>query len=473
MNQIGAIIRQGPQHWAIIQQVDGTGTISLSGIWAIGEEETCTAAQVYARVVSEEDAREVVAWQPAEMSGEQAWFVTLNAIPQGGLYRLETCLQLDHQPAMEWAVRGDMIHHIGIGDLWVIAGQSNAAGYGKGPFRDAPEPGIHLLRNNGKWDLASHPFNESTASIHFENRERANPGHSPFLAFGKMIRQETGVPIGFVQTALGGSPLRAWNPDEEGALHRNMMKTIASVGGKVRGILWYQGESDCTPEDSVSYLERFGNTVRHWRRELNDDRLPVLTVQLNRCTDKATEAGDRSWGRVREAQRQAAAALPHVYAIPALDCPLSDAIHNSPAGNMIIGERMGKVALANVYAREGLHAEAPSIAAAAYADIDGQPSIRLQFANVSGYLLPIGPVSQVFAVEDANGGVAIDSWQITGRSEITLTLNKSPEGETVVHGAYEMNPAAFLPLDSGTYMPLLAFYGQRVASCQANEIHLP
>ncbi|MBM7564895.1 sialate O-acetylesterase [Paenibacillus sacheonensis] len=462
MNQIGAIIEQGPQHWAIIQQTDGLGSLSLSGIWAIGEEESCNAAQVYARIVNEEDAREVVAWQPAAMLAEQRWELSLGAIPQGGLYRLETCLQLDHHPAMEWAVRGDMIHHLGIGDLWVIAGQSNAAGYGKGPFRDAPQLGIHLLRNNGRWDLASHPFNESTASIHFENRERANPGHSPFLAFGKLVQQEVGIPIGLVQTALGGSPLKAWNPDEDGVLHRNMMKSIAAVGGKVRGILWYQGCSDCSPADSASYLERFGNTVRYWRRELNDESLPVLTVQLNRCTDMAAEEADRSWGRLREAQRQAALALPRVYVVPALDCPLSDAIHNSPAGNMIIGERMGKTALAHVYKQPSIHSEAPSLRSAVSMMKDGLPSIRLQFSNVAGYLLAIGPIATVFAVEDANGEIGISSWQITGRSEITLTLSRFAEGETVVHGAYQMNPASHLPLDSATYMPILSFYGQRV-----------
>ena len=462
MKQIGAIIQSGPRHWAIIQQENGFGNIALSGTWAMGGEVAFNLAQVYVRVVGEEDGREVLAWQPAVMQSGRAWSIALHAIAQGGLYRLETCLQLDGNPALEWAVRGDMIHHVGVGDLWVIAGQSNAAGYGKGPFRDAPELGIHLLRNNGQWDLASHPFNESTASVHFENREGANPGHSPFLAFGKLLRRETGVPVGLLQTALGGSPLKAWNPDEDGVLYRNMMSIIQSAGGKVRGILWYQGCSDCAPAESASYLERFGQVVRHWRRELNDASLPVLTVQLNRCTDAATEDADRSWGRVREAQRQAALAIPDVYVIPALDCPLSDGIHNSPAGNMLIGERMGKAALAHVYGRAAVHAEAPCLVSAAFAEADGSPGIRLRFANVSGYLLAIGPASPVFSVEDRSGELAVDSWQITARSEITLKLARAAEGETRVHGAYRMNPSSFLPLDSGTYMPILAFYGQQV-----------
>jgi sialate O-acetylesterase len=463
MQQFGAIIQKGPQHWAIIQQENGMGNVSLSGVWAVPEGENVKSLQVYVRVVNEEDASEIVAWHPASMLVDEAWEITLDAIPAGGLYRLETCLQINDNPALEWATRGDMIHHIGVGDLWVIAGQSNAAGYGKGPFQDSPQLGIHLLRHSGQWDLATHPFNESTASIHFENRERANPGHSPFLAFGKMLQKEVGIPIGLVQTALGGSPLKAWNPDEDGVLHRNMMNIIQSVGGKVRGMLWYQGCSDCSPADSASYLERFSNTVQHWRHELKNENLPILTVQLNRCTDAASIETNQSWGRVREAQRQAALTIPGVYVISALDCPLSDGIHNSPAGNMIIGERLGKLALAHIYSKVTVNAEAPCFTSADFSEVDAVPGVRLQFANVYGNLLAIGPNDKVFSVEDAKGEIEISSWQITGRSEITLKLARDTVGDTFVHGAYQMNPSSHLPLDSGTYMPILAFYRQLVA----------
>ncbi|BBH22125.1 hypothetical protein Back11_34700 [Paenibacillus baekrokdamisoli] len=462
MKQIGVIIGQGPQPWAIIQQENGFGSLALSGVWDVMTERVLSHAQVFARIVNEADGRIVVAWQPCMMQEGQTWKITMDGIPAGGLYRLETCLQIDNNPALEWADRGDMIHHIGVGDLWVIAGQSNAAGYGKGPIQDPPQLGIHLLRNNGSWDLASHPFNESTASIHYENREGANPGHSPFLAFGKMVQQETGSPIGLLQTALGGSPLKAWNPDEDGYLYRNMMQIIASAGGKVRGILWYQGCSDCNPEESSSYLVRFEKMVQHIRHDLNAVDLPILTVQLNRFTDPASIESNQSWGKVREAQRQAALIIPEVYTVPALDCPLSDGIHNSPAGNMIIGERLAKIALAHIYTNALVSADAPNLSSVVWLHEDILPSICLQFANVSGYLIAIGPKDQVFSVEDANGEIEITQWEITGRNEITLRLSRSPEGDTFVHGAYEMNPSSHLPLDTGTYMPMLAFYKQKV-----------
>ncbi|HEY0828101.1 MAG TPA: sialate O-acetylesterase [Bacilli bacterium] len=471
--QFGVEITAGPQNWAILQQQDGFTVISLSGSWRLTADVMPNYAQVFVRVMSEEDGSEIITYMPCSMLSEQKWSVTLDKVPAGGLYRIETSLQIDDNPAKEWNVRGDMIHHIGVGDLWVIAGQSNAAGYGKGPFNDPPAIGIHLLRNSGQWDLASHPFNDSTKSIHLENSEQGNPGHSPFLAFAKMVRKETGYPIGLVQTALGGSPLSAWNPDENGVLYRNMMQIVQSVGRRVKGVLWYQGCSDCAPEESQTYMARFKRVVEAWRSDLSDTLLPVLTVQLNRYTAvQDTPAHSQpnspiisSWGTLRETQRKAALEIPNVYVIPALDCPLSDEIHNSPAGNMLIGERLAKIALAEVYGAQ-VHHRAPNLSAASLGDVtvEGQSTIHLKFENVYGYLITIGPKEDVFAAEDTIGRIEITQWKIISKTEIQLVLARKPEGKTLVHGAYETNPAYFLPLDTGTYMPMLGFYGVEVSN---------
>lgn len=456
----GVIVEQGPIPWTILQQINGHAVMTLSGYWTAETAEEARA-QVYARVVNENDSAMVVPWHSAEMNEARRWSVQLT-LPAGGLYRVETCLSIGHEAALEWAIRGDMIHHLGVGDLYVIAGQSNAAGYGRGPFYDPPEPGVHLLRNSGLWDIASHPFNESTATIHPENREGANPGHSPFLAFGRIIRQRTGWPIGLIQTALGGSPLKSWNPAEDGALYNNMLRIVQSAGGRIRGVLWYQGCSDANPGDAATYLDRFRNVVDSWRQDLNDPELPVLTVQLNRYTavTAADEAANRAWGTVREAQRQAAETIPGVHVIPALDCPLSDEIHNSPAGNMMIGERMANAALANIYGLPALH-QAPRLAEAAFGPptANGQATVRLRFADVAGRLSAIGPHEQVFTVEDNQGSIGIDRWSVISCDRIELVLSRPPEGAARVHGAYETNPAAYLPLDIETHMPMLAFYG--------------
>jgi len=457
--QIGVIVEQGPRDWAIVQQRNGSAAIGLSGKWRT--DEPVREAQAYARVVREESAETVVDWTKAEMTDDRGWRVVLDSIPAGGLYRIETCLRIDGNPALEWAVRGDMIHHVGVGDLWIIAGQSNAAGYGKGPFNDPPELGIHLLRNSGRWDLASHPFNESTNTLHIENRETANPGHSPFLAFAKLLRRETSYPIGLVQTALGGSPLRAWNPGEDGTLYRNMLNIVRTAGGSARGVVWYQGCSDCYPGDSEAYGERFRQMVEQWRADLGDSELPFATVQLNRYTGSdTTEEDDRGWGLVREHQRVAARDIPGVTVVPAIDSPLSDEIHNSPAGNLLIGERMARAVLASVYGKD-VHFQAPEIAGARYeaaSEDAGTPVVELTYDHVGGYLLTIGPHQPVFTVEDEAGRAEIAGWSISGRSAIRIALKRPLQGRAFIHAGFERNPAAYYPLDSLTYMPPLSFY---------------
>lgn len=465
MSQIGVIIKQGPQHWAIGQQRDGYGAFALSGVWVAPEGSAPGGRQVYVRVVDESSAVPVVAWTAATMLDAQAWEAKLEQVPAGGLYRIETCLQLDGNPAMEWAARGDMINHVGVGDLWIIAGQSNAAGYGKGPVQDPPEFGIHLLRHSGRWDLATHPFNESTDTIHPANREWANPGHSPFLAFARSVKRHAGYPIGLIQTALGGSPLKAWNPEEDGYLYRNMLDIVRAAGGAVAGMVWYQGCSDCSPEARDTYADRFRVFVERTRADLGHASLPVVTVQLNRYTVSGTAEDDISWGTVREQQRFAARDIPHVSIVPAIDCPLSDEIHNSPAGNLLIGERMARAAIATVYGGN-VHFRAPEIASAVYgaaAGAGGEPAIRLVYAHVGGYLLHIGPQAPLFAVEDEAGAVPVATWTISGRDEVTLTLGRPLVGGAYANGGAERNPAPYLPLDSLTYMPPLSFYRYPVA----------
>ena len=212
----GVQITDGPQDWQIFQQENGFGQIRAAGRYFLREEVPMKSPQVFARVVREEDGRPLQYWQKAHMDETRAgWEISLK-VPAGGLYRLETCLAEENEQVLEWAMRGDMRFHLGVGDLYVIAGQSNSAGYGKDPAYDPPEPGVHLFRNCGRWDMAAHPMNESTGTIHPVNQEGGNPGHCPYLAFGKMLRREIGYPTGLLQTSLGGSPLRVWNPKEDG-----------------------------------------------------------------------------------------------------------------------------------------------------------------------------------------------------------------------------------------------------------------
>ncbi len=398
-------------------------------------------------------------WQPADTQPYGTWQITLDRIPAGGLYRIETHLKVSHEG--EWSIRGDIRHCVGVGDVWIIAGQSNSAGYGRGPYNDPPELGVHLFRNSGQWSLATHPMNDSTDTLHSVNRENANSSHSPHLHFGRVMKQALGYPIGLVQTALGGSPLSRWNPrqheDASSAdLFTNMVACVERAGGAAIGVLWYQGESDANDDDCSSYQQRFIDAVQAGREALNNPDLAVITVQLNRVFPRPDfEWSNRGWSIVREAQRQVPKVLAGVAVVPALDLPLSDLIHTSAAGNLLLADRMARAALGVVHDRPVAHL-APDIESATKGP--DSRSLYLQFANVTSRIDNIEHTANGFKVEDAQGEVKIESIVYPGDASIVLALARPLAGEAKVHGAFGYNPPT-APVDMDRVMPMLGFYG--------------
>jgi sialate O-acetylesterase len=457
--QIGVIIEKGPMDWQVVQRDPrGQGRFALAGRWVFE-----TAGQVEIRIADEESGAPLTPaldWHPVATRRDGTWSGELADVPAGGLYRIETRFRNEGNPAGEWSPRGDMRHHLGVGELWLIAGQSNAAGYGRGTIPDPPELGLHLLRNNERWALATHPLNDSTDTRHAVNREGANPGHAPYLQFARTLKRVLGCPVGLIQTALGGSSLGQWNPgDGTGDLFRNMVHCAGLAGGQVRGVVWYQGESDASPELGATYGERFAHAVRSWREALGLPELAVVTVQLNRVTAPPTAEGDLGWSLVREAQRCASRTIPGVAVVPALDLPLSDQIHTSPAGNLILGERVARAALAVAYGMP-VRYRAPEIRRARREEAGR--AVELEFDHVESRLEALDPARHCFQVEEAAGGpVPVEEATYPGGDRIRLRLARPLAGAAVVHAGGGMNPPP-VPLDIERLMPILAFHGQPV-----------
>jgi sialate O-acetylesterase len=459
-DQVGAIIELGPSDWQILQQNEaGVTNIQLQGSW-IGE----AGGQVQVRLVLEatgQPVRQHLDWLTATTNTDGTWRGELNQIPAGGLYRLETRYNPKGNLAGEWSSRGDVRHFLGVGDLWVIAGQSNSAGYGKGPVYDPPELGVHILGNNERWALACHPLNDSTDTQHPVNREAANSAHSPYLHFARLLKHQLGYPIGLIQAALGGSALAPWNPTEthSAVLYQNMLHCVSLTGGYIKGILWYQGESDATADLAPSYADRFGRAVQAWREALGVPDLPIITVQLNRYYTPSTDDLELGWSLLREAQRQVAQRTPGIMVIPSLDLPLGDLIHTSAQGNMLLAERMAQAALGAVYGRDVAY-RAPEIKAAQY-----QPesaSINLAFTAVTSRMENPDLTSCCFTVRDMLGNVPVRQVTYPGNNTIRLMLDLPLTGDAYVDGAPGLNPPP-VPMDMERLLPMLAFYGVQVS----------
>lgn len=336
----------------------------------------------------------------------------------------------------------------------IIAGQSNAAGYGKDRITDAPEPGVNLLKNSGCWDLAAHPMGDSTRSAHTQNLDHANTGVSPYLSFAKYLKTALGYPIGLIQAALGGSPLSAWNPQDNGTLYRSMRKSIGSQ--KVKGILWYQGCSDTDETSAAVYEKGFLQMVETLRRDLGEEDLPILTCQLNRCMDETTEEKDATWGKIREIQRRLAQQEKGIYIVPTTDSVLSDPIHNSALSCIEIGERLARTALHRIYAQKQVQSDAPDIRRAVRV---GKHQVKLEFADVYGEMVCFSSsyIPSPFCLEIGAEKIMPVRMQGAGNT-IELTFDRELTEKGRIHGGSAQAFCTEIPFDSASRLPMLSFF---------------
>jgi sialate O-acetylesterase len=68
----------------------------------------------------------------------------------------------------------------------------------------------------------------------------------------------------------------------------------------IRGVIWYQGESNGNVEQAPLYSKLFQTLIWDWRRNWGEGDFPFLFVQLANCK---TNMGD-GWPELRDAQRQ-------------------------------------------------------------------------------------------------------------------------------------------------------------------------
>ena len=314
-------VTSGASDFQIYQQGDdGRADIKISGTFE--KQQGGSDNHVLVRIVSQQDHAplpDVGRWQRVDSCGDDGrWSHTLRSVPAGGLYMIQTRLGWKNADGTLGFRLCHIVRHIGVGDLWIIAGQSNASGTGRGIATDPPELGVHILQNNETWQLAAHPLDDPTDTDH-PNRG-GYPGTSPYLTFARLMKESLGYPIGLVQTAKGGSSLRMWHVEEDPAapLWHNLMFCAKLAGGRFRGILWYQGCSDAANgEDPIcrNYAARFKRWLELVRAELG--QLPVLLTQLNVHSDvNETCRKDLGWALIREAQRQCGT-WPDCYVVPA------------------------------------------------------------------------------------------------------------------------------------------------------------
>lgn len=452
-------IDSGLVDWQILQQDgDGFAEVSLAGRWTAADgAKNC---EVYLRAVTEDDRAPVsnaLDWRAVETAAEKggsngAWRASLK-LPRGGLYRVETLLRRAGR-RLDWSTAGAGVSHVGVGDVWLIGGQSNADGNGRSAAHDPPEMGVHQFRHRGDWSIAVHPLHDRTASKY---DAYVTAQSSPWLAFARTLKRKLGYPIGLVPAALGGSGIAEWLPEKDGRLFRSMVKVADDACSRnVKGLVWFQGCTDTLKEEGKDYAPHLESFVRQLRAAFKRE-LPVVTVQINRVNNHP--AGLWTYGRwelIREAQREVARRTKGMYLVSSLDLGLDDCIHHTSGANIVLGERCAAAALGGVYGRD-IDWRCPDFAKASVAP--DRTSVKLFFDGVRGSLQfePVDVKYCPFAVKDAAGEVPVKKLSVTGANEITLVFARAAAGRGSVTGAPGNNPPYVVPKTVPGYRPMLAF----------------
>lgn len=466
----GITLTYAPLDWEIIQQENGTGRVKLAGKFNVHPaaiEVGVESATPMVRVMREEDNMAVISWTVADHIERRenftGTFETELEIPAGGLYRIETSLETKStQPNLTWLYRGDCVLHVGVGNLFIIAGQSNSSGYSRDYCTDAPHLCVHLFRNRNRWDLACHPMNESTFAGSLANEEMGIPGIGPYLSFAKNYYEAIRMPVGLIQTSLGGSSMSRWKPGK-GDLYLNMLDKIHLTHGKYAGVLWYQGCSDANPEMAATYFDNFKELVEAVRAKVGYE-IPFFTMQLNR---QINGLFDEAWGEVRDAQRRAALDIPGVYVLPTINLSLSDGIHNSAQANLVLGQKLARQCAHVLNAAEEF--EAPALKEGGLVtkqekEVLGLSGewLKLDFSHVKNCYVLYSEKGEDsgFTLEDEKGLVEIRSIRANreDKSRIYLELARRPEGELYLSFAWQADPVKLPIVDEVTFLPPLAFY---------------
>lgn len=137
-------------------------------------------------------------------------------------------------------------------------------------------------------------------------------------------------------------PLGIKNPMRPCGLYETMVSRVCPY--TVRGVLWYQGESnDHRPQ---SYCELMSALIRCWRGAWHDDEMAFLIVQLPMYSCDDDNEFTR-WAYIREAQERLFRTVKNTGLAVALDCGEYNNIH--PTDKSAVGHRLYLQALSEVY----------------------------------------------------------------------------------------------------------------------------
>jgi hypothetical protein len=214
-------------------------------------------------------------WQSLPFDPRVSSFCDELIAPAGGWFCLQVRALREGVPLLT-----KTIAHVGVGEIFVIAGQSNSANYGE--HLNQTQTGLVAAFNGTNWQLAADP------------EPGAGGKKGSFMPlFGDALVEQFHVPIGIVAMGIGSTSVREWLPagvpfsrlppltrnvvtvapgqwESSGKISENFTARMKQLGPNgFRAVLWHQGESDAKQADPERTLP--GDLYRKYLEKLISD----------------------------------------------------------------------------------------------------------------------------------------------------------------------------------------------------------
>jgi sialate O-acetylesterase len=224
----------------------------------------------------------------------------------------------------------------------------------------------------------------------------------------------------------GGDPVQ--DQHQPTVLYNGMINGVVPYA--IRGAIWYQGESILGNPGIPAYAHIMETLVTEWRKRWAEGDFPFYAVQLAALKNNSNNP------RVRE-QQAMILDLPHTGLAATVD--IGDPANVHPKNKEPLGDRLSRIALANVYGRK-MEYSGPIYASM---KIEGD-AVRLTFTHAEGLTThwPAGlydhvsqpdPVTHIIAAEipAANDG-PLKWFQIAGADGHYVEAQATIDGNTVL-----------------------------------------
>lgn len=202
------------------------------------------------------------------------------------------------------AVTVDTVFYVGVGDIFAIAGQSNAVGHGwVNSVYSHLTLKAALFGNDYAWKNLTDPTDINTNQVDAVSSDLGTYG-SLWPIVVDSIMSNFGIPVGIIPNALGGASISQWQPStnhkDRTTLYGSMITRIDTVGG-VKVVLWWQGETEAwLCWEQSAYNSAFDIIADAIKDDADAKIMPCLLqnseTRIDSCEAKIRAAIVEAWG---------------------------------------------------------------------------------------------------------------------------------------------------------------------------------